>query len=295
VSRAAAARTTTKATSRAPSPSLPTRAWSLGRFVEDIETVAPLAGQTLDVDRLPDGRTTLVFRVFDGGRQSDLAVAGPRTSAHFKHATGVTRAISWRFRPGYSSVLSPISASALTDRIVPLTELWGPSAEDLCADLRATSSFPAMLARLTQALVARAHGDTKAGTEPSFETTSARLARRAVHLFEGDPDRLESVEAVADRLGVSSRHLRRVFTENVGVGPKDFARSVRLQRAVQRTKEAGGGAHEPAHPHDWARIAAEAGYYDQAHLITDFRRLVGLTPGAFVKRVDDRRRVPGQL
>jgi AraC-like DNA-binding protein len=32
---------------------------------------------------------------------------------------------------------------------------------------------------------------------------------------------------------------------------------------------------------DWVRIAADAGYYDQAHLIADFRKLVGLTPGAF--------------
>ena len=35
---------------------------------------------------------------------------------------------------------------------------------------------------------------------------------------------------------------------------------------------------------DWGRIAADAGYYDQAHLIGDFRELVGLTPGAFLKR-----------
>jgi len=38
---------------------------------------------------------------------------------------------------------------------------------------------------------------------------------------------------------------------------------------------------------DWARIAQDAGYYDQAHLIADFRQLVGLTPGAFQKRAGD--------
>ena len=41
------------------------------------------------------------------------------------------------------------------------------------------------------------------------------------------------MESVADRLCVSARHLRRAFTENVGIGPKDFARAVRLQRAVR--------------------------------------------------------------
>ena len=36
--------------------------------------------------------------------------------------------------------------------------------------------------------------------------------------------------------------------------------------------------------HDWRRIARDAGYYDQAHLIGDFRELVGLTPGAYLRR-----------
>ena len=53
-----------------------------------------------------------------------------------------------------------------------------------------------------------------------------------------------------------------------------WAAGVRLQRAVRMA----------ATSKDWVRIAAEAGYYDQAHLIADFRQLVGLTPGAFLKR-----------
>lgn len=79
---------------------------------------------------------------------------------------------------------------------------------------------------------------------------------------------------VAEQLGVTGRHLRRAFTENVGIGPKEFARTVRLQRAMTMA----------ATSRDWARIAADAGYYDQAHLIGDFRQLVGLTPAVFFKR-----------
>lgn len=103
------------------------------------------------------------------------------------------------------------------------------------------------------------------------ESASARLARRAVQLLERDETRVESVAA---RLGVTARHLRRVFVEAVGIGPKEFARTVRLQRALRQSVTS----------RDWGRIAADAGYYDQAHLAGDFRELMGMTPGAYIKR-----------
>jgi AraC-like DNA-binding protein len=104
-----------------------------------------------------------------------------------------------------------------------------------------------------------------------WKPSSARLARRAARLLEEHGAR---VEGVAERLGVTARHLRRAFAENIGIGPKGFARSARLQKAVRLAKAS----------NDWGRIAADAGYYDQAHLIADFRALVGLTPGAYAKR-----------
>ncbi|MBN8226509.1 AraC family transcriptional regulator [Corallococcus macrosporus] len=156
-----------------------------------------------------------------------------------------------------------MAANALTDRIVPLEDLWGRPGSDLCFDLLSARSLPEVLDRLSRGIALRTH--------QTFEPASARLARRAIRLLEGDAVR---VETVAEQLGVTARHLRRAFTENVGIGPKDFARTVRLQRAVKMT----------ATSRDWGRIAVDAGYYDQAHLIADFRELVGLTPGAFLKR-----------
>ncbi|AUX46556.1 uncharacterized protein SOCE26_080620 [Sorangium cellulosum] len=210
---------------------------------------------------------TLVFRVLEEGRRGDVTVAGPRTRALFKNTTGVAWAVVLQFKPGWSAPLLGVAANALTDRIVPLEDIWGRSGGDLCLDLLAARSLPEVLDRLSRAIALRTH--------QASEPASARLARQAVRLLEGDEVRVESV---AERLGVTARHLRRAFTESVGIGPKDFARTVRLQRAVRMA----------ATSKDWGRIAADAGYYDQAHLIADFRELVGLTPGAFLKRADDR-------
>lgn len=240
---------------------------TLPRFVEDVRAVAPHPGQAIDLEWLPDGRTTLFFRALEAGREGDVWVAGPQTRALFKSKTGFAWTVILRFKPGWSVPLLGVAASELTDRIVPLEDVWGRAGRELCGELLAARSHADVMDRVARALAPRAG--------QSFETASGQLARRAVRLLEGGEVRVESV---ADRLGVTARHLRRAFAEHVGIGPKEFARTVRLQRAVRMA----------ATSCDWARIAADAGYYDQAHLIADFRQLIGLTPGAFFKRAGGR-------
>lgn len=234
----------------------------LSRFVERVRSIAPVQGSVARIDRLPDGRTSLVFRVNHLGR-GDVHVVGPRTRALFKEASGFERAVMLDFKPGWSSPLFGVPAQELTDGYVSLDEVWGPDAGRLTAQLVA--------ARTTSEVVACIERALPQFTRPTWEPSSASLARRAARLLEEVGAR---VELVADRLGVTARHLRRVFLTNIGVGPKDYARSARLKRAVQLS----------ASSSDWSRVAAEAGYYDQAHLIAEFRALVGLTPGSFAKR-----------
>ena len=81
-----------------------------------------------------------------------------------------------------------------------------------------------------------------------------------------------SVEDVADLLNVSSRHLRRMLLEAVGLAPKAFQRAIRLQRFVTA---ADGGV-------PLAAAAADAGYADQSHLTREVRRLSGLTPASLI-------------
>jgi AraC-like DNA-binding protein len=81
----------------------------------------------------------------------------------------------------------------------------------------------------------------------------------------------ERVADAARRLNVSERHLRNLFTEAVGVPPKQFARLDRV-----RTVLAG------ARREQWAQLAAEAGYYDQSHMTAEFRDIMGVPPGAFI-------------
>jgi Helix-turn-helix domain len=79
--------------------------------------------------------------------------------------------------------------------------------------------------------------------------------------------RPEGAPAGASDLGLLPKTLRRRFLRRVGLTPKRFARVQRLRRVVRSIQA------ETAV--DWADLAAEHGYCDQAHLVDDFRDLAG--------------------
>jgi len=84
------------------------------------------------------------------------------------------------------------------------------------------------------------------------------------------------VRDVARRVGLSQRRFIQVFAAAVGLTPKLYGRVRRFQRARASVRDT------PAP--DWARVAAECGYFDQSHLIRDFRAFAGLTPEEYLRR-----------
>ncbi len=79
-----------------------------------------------------------------------------------------------------------------------------------------------------------------------------------------------TVESLAGASGLSRQHFTRVLRNNVGVSPKMYCQLARLQSTLgclQRGSEAG-----------WAHVAAQRGYADQSHMISEFRRFTGMTP-----------------
>jgi AraC-like DNA-binding protein len=84
------------------------------------------------------------------------------------------------------------------------------------------------------------------------------------------------IRSIAREVGWSHKHLINRFRRHVGLTPKRAARVIRFERVQRRID----GEPRP----DWARLAAECGYADQAHLIRDFAEFAGTTPGAVVRR-----------
>ncbi|HTL97173.1 MAG TPA: helix-turn-helix domain-containing protein, partial [Holophagaceae bacterium] len=109
------------------------------------------------------------------------------------------------------------------------------------------------------------------GCHPEPDPRIEFLNRVAARVAE---DReITRLEHISERFGVGSRTLQRLFARYVGVSPKWVIQRYRLHEALARVD--GGEAV------DWASLALDLGYFDQAHFIKDFKALVGRTPSDY--------------
>lgn len=182
------------------------------------------------------------------------------------------RTLAVRFKPGMAGLFLATPLQALTDQRADVDVLWGRSDADRLADALWTSDAPerAQLALIEQELVRR----LQAGGATTGRSGGPALVQRALKALDGGGGALR-VEHLAAGLGVSRQHLAAQFREHVGLSPKLFARICRFRHATAAIKAA------PADVPDWAQLALECGYFDQSHMIHDFRELAGATPERF--------------
>ena len=171
----------------------------------------------------------------------------------------MTTALGVAFRPGGAAPFLETPAGEIQDAIVPLGNLWGQAGVELGERLATDATPAARFQRLERALLGR--------LERARRCHPAVAA--ALGAF-GDGVGAPDVGAVAERVGLSRRRLIQVFRSEVGLPPKLYCRVRRFGAVLQATS----GARAVA----WAAVAQACGYYDQAHLIRDFREFAGASP-----------------
>jgi AraC-like DNA-binding protein len=172
---------------------------------------------------------------------------------------------------GLEMRLSPLGAyrlcgqpmHALANRSLALDELFGRWASDLGDHLQHLPTWEARFAAVETAFSQRLAG----GPAPSPEVAWAwrQLARSGGGV---------AIATLAAELGWSPKRLIGRFREQVGLPPKQVARLLRFQRASEMISAAA----------DWRVVAQQCGYYDQAHLINEFRQFSGDTPHGLARR-----------
>jgi AraC-like DNA-binding protein len=197
-------------------------------------------------------------------------VAGMMSGPHRVELAQPVLTVAVRFLPGAARAFFDVPLHVLQDGHPVLAELWPRGeAEALAASLwERELPVTQRLAIVERALLARLR---------RHEADRAdRLTRAAVGLIERSGGAVK-IEELARALGVSRQHLALQFRERVGLNAKTFAMVSRFRHASAAVRDLRGSAV------DWAAMAGEWGYYDQSHLIHEFRMFAGETPEAFAR------------
>jgi AraC-like DNA-binding protein len=196
-----------------------------------------------------------------------VLVYGVQRRLFVRTLTGAGFAVGARLRPGGFGELVDVPVQELTDRRVPVTEVFGAAG----AELERAAAGAHTTAERTAVLEAFLLGRLPA---PSPD---ALLVRAVVEdIATAPPD--TPVADLAARHGVSTRTLQRLFARHVGVGPKWVLRRLRLHDALEGITPGGP-------PPEWTRLALDLGYFDHAHFIRDFRAVVGRSPAQYAREL----------
>ena len=220
---------------------------------------------------LPDGSPELIinladpFQAFGAGAapavQPLTMLVGQITGPLVVGPTGRVRLVAVRFEPHGAAVLCP-NMAAITNHWM---DVHGGALFEATALRRALlealtdTASAAILDALLQHVVSVA-------SAPDGRVAHAVLAIRTAH-------GVVVQDAIARDVGTTPRTLQRLFASQVGISPKLLARITRFQRVFRSWQQA---------PDTLARVAAECGYFDQSHLVRDFRDFAGAAPAAFL-------------
>jgi AraC-like DNA-binding protein len=245
----------------------------LSRFVECFWSLESSADEPCAQHRIvADGRAEIILHLGEPPsmmmgkllrKQGRRFLAGQMTRPLLLFPSGSMSVVGIRLRPAAAASWLGVPMSEFTDRM--------PAIDDLSSSIRhVLDSLDTDVPEKAIRSLDRRLSDFVRGLQPS-----ARL-EHAVDLVLRSQGAVR-IERLAEEANLSRRQLERRFLLEVGLRPKVFARIIRFQNVFQ--------AYESER--DWVTVAHDCGYYDQAHLIQDFRELAGEPPTKLLARESD--------
>jgi AraC-like DNA-binding protein len=156
--------------------------------------------------------------------------------------------------------------SGLSDRIIALADALGDGTLRLRERLLNTPALEERFLIVERWLLARLK--PRAIVHPAVRWAVDRLAATGGRI---------PIEDLAEQTGFTRKHLGNLFRQQVGLSPKALARVHRFRGALDILHRANGEV-------PWTQLADQCGFYDQSHLINEFRRFTGFSPVELARR-----------
>jgi AraC-like DNA-binding protein len=171
-----------------------------------------------------------------------------------------------QFKPGAFYPYWQAPVASLTDRSIQLEEVFGPKSGTLEKELFSTRDSTERVAVINRFLGERL---------PMRDDTIELIQDIVDRIIEDHA--VTSVDHLACCFNINKRKLQRMFHQYVGVTPKWVIQRYRLHEAAEQIAR--------SNRLDWPHLAAELGYFDQAHFIKDFKAVIGFSPEEYIRRI----------
>ncbi len=204
-----------------------------------------------------------VHLVIERKRSEVVGVVTKKYTRVLESAGGV---IGVKFRPGGFSAFMQEPVSTITDRSLPLADLFGSAADGLEEAVLAGTDPESQARRLEDFLLARQ--PERSGFLANIQCVDA------VTTWIADHAEVTKVDQIVAHFNITKRRLQRLFQAHVGISPKWIIKKYRLHEALAQIEEK---------PVNWSALAHDLGYFDQAHFIKDFKDLIGKPPSAYAQ------------
>ena len=195
-------------------------------------------------------------------KQPVAVACGQLTRPLVLHSSLDVGMIGIRFQPGGMTPFLATPMQLLTDARVPAEHLFD-AIDPFIEEIIESSNDAQRIAACHRFLIR--------SIDPDRESLRVRHALQRIMQTCGNI----SVESLAAHVGLSRRSLELAFQREVGTSPKMYCRITRFRHVVDAVS-----TDRPSV--NWVRVALDSGFFDQSHMIRDFRRFTGDSPTAFL-------------
>ena len=209
---------------------------------------------------IPDPCVHLCFE------KNNITIVGPVSKCYQRELSEAGDIFAIKFRPGGFKILSNNPIADLKDQSVDITDFeMDHSVKESLIEINQNKSLRDRVTLSEQFLL------SLQPNKDSLHHKRITSVNSVIDVIKNDQS-INNVHQLCQIVNMSIRNLQRLFKEYIGLSPKWVIRKFRVQDFLTRSQEI------ETQKINWAELANELGYFDQAHFIKDIKTMIGQTP-----------------
>lgn len=212
----------------------------------------------------------------DSSYKDQAVVTGQISSFFDVFPQGKIRLITIVFKPFGAKPFFDFPIFEIQNNIIPIKDINNKEWLDLENRLGDCVDNKSIVSCLENNLLKKLEKNTLFNSYSSINNERIMLAINRIDDSKGTIN----IKDLSSLACLSDKQFNRIFADYVGMNPKNFLRIIRYQSVLLKLQNSNIKATKAV---DFLDLVYDCGYYDQSHLINNFKEFTGYTPKEYIK------------